>query len=134
MFNIACNRRSLYLAVNFIFFGLFQAMSKLNFAISRGFGMTFVDSCLIFGAAYSIAAIVRCLSGIFIDLIGHRNIPYVLLSCAAFAMVSLICLAILYFVTHLSGSNHDHFDIQDVTFKLIEKDLVIQINTYHRQV
>ena len=113
MFNIACNKRSAYLTINFIFFGFFQSISKVNLFISRGFGLSFYESCLIFGTAYSIAAIVRCFSGIFIDLIGHRNIPYVLLCSVTFALVTIISVAAIYFQTQ---PRHKMIDINKACF------------------
>ena len=117
MFNIACNKRSAYLTINFIFFGFFQSISKVNLFISRGFGLTFNESCLLFGIAYSIAAIVRCFSGIFIDLIGHRNIPYVLLCSVTSALVALITLAAIFFKT-----KQDHVPIDFVNICIGNQD------------
>ena len=107
MKKLVCNKRSSYLIINFICFGLLKTFEKMFIFTSRGFALSYFESFFIFGCAYTIAAIVRCLSGIVIDLIGHRRIPYVLLASSTFSLISLSILAVIFFTSDLGGIKLD---------------------------
>ena len=72
------SKKTSFLLVHFILLGLYKSLPVQYLSITSWFGLNITDSYIIIGSSYLFAAIVRLVSGLVVDLLGHWNILYVL--------------------------------------------------------
>ena len=100
------SKHGIFLLIHFLTIGIGRLLNVRLVNLQQVWKLDIHEGFLILASVYALGAIVRFLSGVIVDRLGHGRIHYIMLTGSSLTIVVIITLIIVYAYFEIQAQKH----------------------------